>query len=212
MDNNNSDDKDTIIKQDSPVEYFKEMVHEAIGRQKIEIDDIEEYYIVNLLAECIRNDKLYITMENGQNDEPLANILLMTLKSKQTEEQIKCFKDLGDFTLFISGFFADSLNKKLIDLDYYKVIGESAYSNLSCLMKKRVNGDTFYKLFKGLSDRFQYIVDIISEVSEKTSVNSNTDILRVYERWIRTGSRKDSDILQEKGIIPISNNNYNVMQ
>mgnify|MGYP001572420538 CR=1 FL=1 len=137
MDNDQSDDNNnnsTIIMKDSPIEYFKEMVHSAIEHQKIDIDEIEEYYIVNLLAEFIKNDKLCINIENEQNDEPLANILLMTLKSKQTEEQIKCFKDLGDFTLFISGFFADSLNRKLIDLDYYKIIGESSYSNLSCLM------------------------------------------------------------------------------
>ena len=29
-----------------------------------------------------------------------------------------------------------------------------------------------------------------------------SDLLRVYERWLKTGSRRDSDWLVERGIVP----------
>lgn len=198
-----------IIKQRSSIEYFKNLVEDAIENQNIEIEEMEEFYIVNLLTEHIRTDRVYINLENSSREEPLANILFKALQAEYYEERIKIFKKLGDFTLFISGYFSDSLNRKLIDIDYYKAIGESAYSNLSYLTKKRKYGEMFSGLFEKLAKRFQSLVDIIAEVSDKSLVKSDKGILRVYERWIRTGGRRDASILMEKGIIPIQqDNNY----
>jgi hypothetical protein len=39
-------------------------------------------------------------------------------------------------------------------------------------------------------------------VSERSALTSNADLLRLYERWLRTGSRRDSQLLVERGIVP----------
>jgi hypothetical protein len=41
-------------------------------------------------------------------------------------------------------------------------------------------------------------------VSEHTTLASNADLLRIYERWLRTGSRKEGQQLLERGILPSS--------
>ena len=40
------------------------------------------------------------------------------------------------------------------------------------------------------------------EVSERTSLSSNGDVLRLYEKWLRTGSRRSADLLAARGIVP----------
>jgi len=39
-------------------------------------------------------------------------------------------------------------------------------------------------------------------VSERTSISSNADVLRLYEKWLRTGSRRSGDLLAARGIVP----------
>jgi len=102
-----------------------------------------------------------------------------------------------------SCFFSDSLKRKLIDIDYYIIIGGSAYSNLSYITKGQQNGELFSDLFGELSDRFKEFIDVIAEVSDKTSISTNSDLLRIYERWLKTNSDRDAQLLKEKGVIPI---------
>ena len=76
-------------------------------------------------------------------------------------------RQIGDVSLFISGFFSDSLHRKLVDVDYYVSIGGCAYNALS-----RVETDTFSSVFAELGEKFVGFVDVLSEVSERTSCAS----------------------------------------
>jgi hypothetical protein len=43
---------------------------------------------------------------------------------------------------------------------------------------------------------------VLSEVSERSSCASNVDLLRLYERWLKTGSRRCGQLLLERGVMP----------
>ena len=49
---------------------------------------------------------------------------------------------------------------------------------------------------------FNGFVDVLTEVSERTSCSSNTDLLRLYEKWLKTGSRRSGQLLVERGVVP----------
>ena len=72
-------------------------------------------------------------------------------------------------------------------------IGGYAYNALS-----RVESDTFSPVFAELGEKFVGFVDVLSEVSERTSCASNADLLRVYEKWLKTGSRRSGQLLVEQ--------------
>ena len=112
-------------------------------------------------------------------------------------QQRASLKQIGDLSLFISGFFSDSLRRKLVDVDYYVSIGGFAYNTLS-----RHESDTFSPVFAELAEKFADFVDVLSEVSERTSCASNLDLLRLYERWLKTGSRRCGQLLVERGVVP----------
>ena len=40
-------------------------------------------------------------------------------------------KQVGDTSLYVAGFFAESLTRSLVDVDYYVGIGQSAYAQLA---------------------------------------------------------------------------------
>jgi hypothetical protein len=183
---------DAVFRRESAVEYFKELVDGALSRQRLATQQLTAYYVVQLLASFLQ--RRFIT---GQDDGmPLALRLGRALDSGGTQQRAT-LKEIGDVALFVSGFFSDSLNGKLVDVDYYVSIGGCAYNALS-----RVESDTFSPVYAELGEKFVGFVDVLTEVSERTSCSSNADLLRLYEKWLRTGSRRSGQLLVERGVVP----------
>jgi hypothetical protein len=179
----------TTIVSESPMEYFKELVDSAIEHQHVDAAQDTTFYVVNLLAGFAAGAAL-------PDEEPLAFALSRALASGGSRQRVE-LRRVGDLSLFVSGFFSDSLKRKLVDVDYYATLGGYAYGSLS-----RVERDTFSAVFGELAEKFAAFVDVINEVSERSSLSSNTDLLRLYEKWLRTGSRRDGELLSNRGIVP----------
>ena len=193
--------KEQFCKVEKPMEYFKEIVNIAVENLHVHADEEAIFYIVNLLSEFLKVDNLYADIDSNADEEPLTVLLERALNSNQNE-QIQRFKYLGDFSLFISGFFSDSLYKRLVSLDFYKIIGCTSYNHLATIMKSKVQSKTFWELYHELAENFSVFVDILSEVSDKSFSHTNKDILKVYERWLKTKSLRDEKILKKEGIFP----------
>ena len=97
----------------------------------------------------------------------------------------------------MSGFFPDSLERRVIDVDYYVSMGEYAYGSLS-----RRDEDAFAEVFGELARKFVGYMDVLADISERTAVTSSADVLRLYEKWLRTGSSRDGKKLADSGIVP----------
>ena len=72
-----------------------------------------------------------------------------------------------------------------MDVDYYIQLGECAYGSLA-----RHGDPALGDVFDELAGKFGKCVDVLSEVSERSALTSNADLLRLYEKWIRTRSRR----------------------
>jgi hypothetical protein len=179
---------DAMFRGESAVEYFKDLVHAALARQHVRAGELTSYYVVNLLAGFLER--------RHEDDAPLAFRLARALEMNGLAQR-DGLREVGDLSLFISGFFSDSLARKLVDVDYYVSIGGSAYSALS-----RLDADALAPVFGELAGNFVVFVDVLSEVSERTSLTSNGDLLRLYEKWLKTGSSRHAQLLAERGVVP----------
>lgn len=180
---------DAVVRPESAAEYFKELVEGAIAHQRIAAGELTSFYVVNLLTGFLQRPA-------EEDQTPMAFRLAEALDAAGMRQRAS-LKQIGDFSLFISGFFADSLNRKLVDVDYYVSIGGTAYTALS-----RYETDAFSPVFAELAENFVRFVDVLSEVSERASCGSNADLLRLYERWLKTGSRRSGQLLAERGVVP----------
>ena len=185
---------ETVLREQTPAEYFKELVESSLARQHLHADELTAYYLVNLLCRYVRLDP-DLAREHG---EPLAVRLARAMQTGGIEQRTR-LKSLGDFSLFTAGFFSDSFRRRLIDVDYYVSMGEYAYGSLS-----RAE-DAFREVFAELARNFVGFSDVLADVSERTALaSSSNDVLRLYEKWLRTGSQRDGHRLIERGIIPNS--------
>ena len=90
---------------------------------------------------------------------------------------------------------SDSFRRKAVDIDYYKSMGEYAYGSLS-----RSERDAFAEVFGELARKFVGFMDVLAHVSDRTT--AGTDVLRLYEKWLRTGSARDGQRLIDRGLLP----------
>ena len=183
---------EALVRHESPVEYFRDLVESAMKRQHLAARELTSFYLVNLLAGFMHLDR----SSTPGDDEALGLRFVKALQAAGVRQRDE-LRQVGDLSLFVSGFFSDSLARSLVDVDYYIQLGECAYGSLA-----RQSHETFGDVFDELSEKFAAFVDVLGEVSERTALASNTDLLRLYERWLRTRSRRSGDVLVSRGIVP----------
>jgi hypothetical protein len=183
---------ETLFRNESPTEYFREQVEAAMQHQRLAAHELTSFYLVNLLAGFVHFDG----SASGMSDQPLGVRFARALQEDGIRQRDE-LRQVGDMSLFVSGFFSDSLNRRLVDLDYYVQLGEYAYASLA-----RQDDGTLGDVFDELAAKFAAFVDVLGEVSERTALTSNSDLLRLYEKWLRTGSRRSGDLLVSRGIVP----------
>jgi hypothetical protein len=188
-----------LVREETPMEFFREQLERAMEHQKVSTSAFTEFYLVNLLVSCVRGEPLP-TPEPGYDETPLALLYARALEASRAE-RARLLRTMGDTALFVSGFFADSLGRKLVDLAYYRSMGGHAYS---CLGREEPSEAYGPRVFLELADRFTEFADLLAEVSESSRFSTNRSILALYERWIQTGSRRAATLLAERGIVPVA--------
>lgn len=179
--------------------YFRELVTEVLEKQKIIIQPETEFYLVNLLNQFMSTDQLYPPDSFGQmQSEPLALMLKKALDQPLPHLQCSCLRHMGDVSLYIAGFFQESLNRKAVDVDYYISMGETAYREALT----RTDQEAFKLIYQELYEKFACFVEVFAEISDKTNPKTEKDILRLYEIWVKTKSERAAKALSEMGIHP----------
>lgn len=184
-------------------EHFHETVSKAVVNQSIEISEYTIIYIVNLLATFLHSNELYENTPEGLKLKPLVYLYLEAATVSSDNDRNRVLKRLGDVALFIAGVFSESLTNRPAGVDYYIAMGGNAYGYLSEVCKgndqKQVHGD----IYDELSNKFTNFVDLLSEVSEQSNLGSHKELLRLYDFWIKTNSKRAERQLKKHGIFPI---------
>ena len=188
---------DKILVGKSAQEFFRELVSDALTHRRLQILEETEFYLVNLLAQYLEKERLFAQLKGGEAQvEPLAMMLKRAIEGDR-EARWRNLKRLGDTSLFMSGFFGDWLAKSTVDVDYYIAMGERAYDALA--EEPRAPSGA-HELFGELAERFTQFVDLFAEIAELADLSSNRGLLRLYERFLLTGSERVAQRLRERGV------------
>jgi hypothetical protein len=173
-------------------EFFQELLSSTIRSQGVEATPPTECYLVNLLSTF---------SHQSLDDEPLA-LKVASAVFSSPDERARHLKEIGDTSLYVSGFFAESLERKHVDLDYYIQMGGAAYGELARYFRVYRQSPVFGEVYDELQHKFPKFVDVLAEISETTSVSSPRAVVHLYERWTRTGSEWMARRLREHGLLP----------
>ena len=189
-----------VIRVRNLQDYFRTSIDDVVARQQIDIDPYASHYVVNMLTLFSRSDELYQDEGDYYGLKPLALMLADAADASSPEQRNQLLQRIGDVALFISGFFAESLARKVVDIDYYIHMGGNAYGSLSEEVRGTFRGNAVAHVYRELATKFQALVDVLNEISE--GPDADADLIRTFEVWRRTGSRRAEQLLRQQGVVP----------
>jgi len=195
---------DRVVQVQNLADYFRTSIDGVMSRQGVDVDPHAAHYVVNLLTLFSRPEEFYEDDGERYRLRPLALMMADAADARTAAERNYSLQRIGDVALFISGFFADSLANKAVDVDYYIYMGGSAYGSLSEEVRGTFRGNAFADIYRELAVKFQVLVDVLNEVRDEARGESDRDLLRTYEIWLKTGSRRARKLLADNGVVPIS--------
>jgi hypothetical protein len=171
--------------------FFSEKLGQALKDQHVEVDTRTEYYLVQLLAAY---------GAQPLDDSPLGLKLLTALGAAPPERR-RQLREVGDTSLFVSGFWSDSFARRPVDVDYYIGLGGSAYGELARTGEGWTR-DPFGMVYQELARNFARFVSVLAVLSRAcTQTRTAHDVLRLYEKYRRGGSRWAAARLAELGVM-----------
>ena len=199
----------SVVTCSSLASFFYEAVGDARQNQGLEATDETSYYVVSLLESFAQADLLYGVGEEGRRRDEALALLMARAMSSSSGDRINEFRRLGDMSLFISGFFSDSLRRGTVGVTYYVSMGQSAYASLSSMLRaRRGKGARVYQdLYNELSETFGGWVEVLREVSATSNMSASPSDMcsgELFERWQSSGqhvSELASELLK-RGLWP----------
>lgn len=171
-------------------EFFHEVVTDALSAVDLDASEPAGWYLVGLLGE-------FTTAR--LSDEPLG--MKLATPADSPGERVRTLKEVGDTSLYVAGFFAESLSRSLIDVDYYVGLGQTAYTQLArSLGTRRAIGE----VYEELAAKFPRFVDVLVQVRKRVTIaelNATSDIGRLYDIWLRTRDEWVEKKLKQAGLL-----------
>jgi len=194
-------DPDRVTPVHNLTEFFRDALSDALASQQVTLDEHTAHYVVSLLTLYSRTEISHEGTRPGQRWVSLADLLAQASASACAAEREALLQRLGDVSLFVAGFFAHGFSRRLVDVDYHIAMGGRAYGTLALTPmsgpRRALTG-----VFGELARKFQPVVDAIGEIADSARVWGPDDVLRLYEMWLKTGSRRARNLLQQLGVAP----------
>ena len=187
----------SIVPAQSVSGFFVEVVEDAMKARRVEATEGATHYLVALLA-----DYAHPAKTAGETlERPMTLLLDEALHAPVPAERFERLRVLGDGVLYGCGFFGDHFEARGIDLAYMHGLGTRAYGAASSMLRRQEGPDVFGEL----AQRFGVFVDVVAEVADATiamGTENPKGLLKVYERWLKTGSERLASALTSHGVVP----------
>jgi hypothetical protein len=194
----------TIVATGSIATYFHEAVSEAIKARHVAATDGATTYLVALLSDYARPDP----RAGEALARPLSFLLDEAMHTPAPSERFDKLRTLGDGVLYSCGFFGDHFESRGVDMSYIIGIGTTAYGTAASMLHVPTpdrKGDSL-DIYRELADNFSAFVGVLVEIADRTvtaGVKGSKDLVRVYERWLKTGSDGLAQALAAHGLVPV---------
>jgi hypothetical protein len=177
-------------------QWFRERLEAALERRHLRADPETRAYLVELMA------AIGIGRRRSPGDVPLALQLKEAREAASGAERLALYRALGDEALCLSGFFADHLERRGISHGYVCSMGGGAYESASVLAIQAPSQAIRTTVYRDLAASFERYAEVLDDVRESTALRTPQDIVRLYDKWRRTGSPRIAERLSEAGVYP----------
>jgi hypothetical protein len=180
-------------------EYFRAPVSDALRGQEVPASAATETYLVQLLSDFAK--------PTGDSSSPLSEPVTLLLRDAMEASGVERFRKLqalGDGVLYGVGFFGRQVRG--VDRNYFVQVGSTAYGHAAQMLRTGQGTVAGPDVLDELAREFARFVAVLGYVSDwvlAQSARGSEGLVRLYERWLRTGSPVLSTELGQRGVLPL---------
>jgi len=182
-------------------QYFQEVISDAIRVRHVDATDAAASYLVSLLCEYAHPDE-----EAGSTFSQPLTFLLHEAMSAVGSERFRRLRCLGDHALYALGFFAGHIEVKGIDRGYVSTVGSTSYREAAAMLRRRAQTmERGPNVLSELAAKFDRFAEVLRDVADGTlacGARDERSVVKLYERWMKTGSARIAEELGARGIVP----------
>ena len=184
--------------------FFRNVVDTVRSARRLPATDAATSYVVALLVE-FAEPKRYAERES---ERPLT-VRLHDALNRPGPGTFEHLRQLGDFVLYVSGFFGEYFERRGVTKDYVRGLGAQAYwgarQALTGFQLEVERDPESTDIFRELAGNFDVFVNLLEGVCwdlPGSRRGGNADLLELYERWLKTRSPVLAAELTAAGLIP----------
>jgi len=181
--------------------FFGELVLAAREERQVPATDAATAYLTALLTDYARPGAL----SRDTLERPFT-LLLAEAEESVGGERFERLRAVGDGVLYVSGLYSEHLQTRGVALRYVRSVGARAYYGARHMLHGAGAASPATDVFGELAEHFDAFVELLGAVADRMiarGVGSNGDIVKLYERWLRTGSSALGEALVAKGLVPV---------
>ena len=151
--------------------FFNDRIQEMMNLYSAFLSKDAEIYLSNLLVE---------RAHSHEDCFPETFVALYQHACEVSNSQaIQIYREMGDRALFVSGYFRQSLKRRLVGVDYYQHMGAMAYSAIAS------QSHSFGVLFAEMAQNFALCSNLLRELWIKLQTRPE-DLLSLYQEWLES--------------------------
>lgn len=181
--------------------YFREPLEVAMRDAEVQASGAAESYLVQLLSDFAK--------PTGASTSALSQSVTLLYRDAMNEsghERFKRLQELGDGVLYAMGYFHGT-HLRGADEGYVAKIGSNAYGHAARMLRTGQGSASGPDVLDELATQFTRFVDVLRRVSDWVMAKSARDeesLVKLYDRYLRTGSTVLRNELAERGLIAVS--------
>lgn len=193
-----------IVTSASVHEFFAESVEGALRDREVDASSATRAYLIGILEDQAQPARRV----DHALDRPLALLLAEAVAMPRPAERFERLRCLGDAVLYAAGFFRGHFGARGVDEGYVVRMGREAYGRARSVLVSGGAGaaaqdaDVFGELTAGF-DAYVRVFEDVADGTQAMGATSSAGVLRLYERWLKTGSEKLASALGAQGIAPL---------
>lgn len=175
--------------------FFFEGLTELNRKSLCPVPESVIYYSSDVLDKFALSQD-YFEISEGKVRQKILGMKLLEATQLNRDEQKKVYKEVGDMSLLVCGYFSQSVNKKIVDTQYYSQLGKMAYGHLNSMSPTFLDIPSFYQMVATCFESLTTLMSILA------SHNSHHDNNLIFKKIMSNEPTNEKEMLSA-GVLPL---------
>jgi hypothetical protein len=179
--------------------FFFDGLSELNKKSLCPVPEAVIYYSSDVLDKFALSEDFFETSDEGKVREKILGMKLLEATQSSRDEQKKIYKEVGDMSLMVCGYFSQSVNKKIVDTQYYAQLGKMAFSHLNNVTPTFLDIPSFYGM---VATCFESLTTLMTILATKDNLESDNHL--IFKKILKNEPVSDKEMLVSGVLNPLT--------